>query len=305
MENSKIAQYITQIHINGLQGRVLELPAPKKKSKQILLLYGHHASLERVGGIAEVLNRYGSVTTVDLPGFGGMDSFYKIGKTPTIDNFADYLAAYIKLKFKRRNITIIAMSFSLPIITRTFQKYPDLAKKVDLLVSFAGFVHKDDFKFSKKSYYGLRTLAWVFKWRSTSTLLRYLALNKFVIKNTYRSVSNSHSKMKDASPEELKQRIDYEIKLWQMNDLRTRMITITEMLTLDLCSKKVNLPIWHVETKNDRYFDNDIVEQHLRVIFQDVVRIPIKLAGHMPTVIVSAREASGLIPEKLRKKLRQ
>src|SRR5205085_11669969 len=90
--------YIVPLNINGLEGRVMHLPAPKTKKagqREILFVYGLHSSLERWWGLTQVLNRYGAVTMPDLPGFGGMDSFYTIGKKPTLDNMADYLAAFV------------------------------------------------------------------------------------------------------------------------------------------------------------------------------------------------------------------
>src|ERR1044071_4250114 len=150
MVNTK--KYISPLHVNGMNGRLMRLPAPKGKKRQILLLYGHHASLERLSGLAEVLNAHGSITMPDLPGLGGMDSFYKIGEKPTLDNYADYLASLIKLQYKRRKVTIIAMSFSVPLIVRMMQKYPELARKVEMFVSISGFVRKDEFLFDFKTY---------------------------------------------------------------------------------------------------------------------------------------------------------
>ena len=93
------SDFITPLIINGLHGRVLHIDATKKTAAnlEILLIYGHHASLERMFGIVEDIAQYGNVTVPDLPGFGGMDSFYKIGEKPTLDNLADYLATFIKL----------------------------------------------------------------------------------------------------------------------------------------------------------------------------------------------------------------
>lgn len=124
-----IVDYIQPLNMNGLQGRVLQMPAPKNKNREILFIYGHHSSLERWWGLVQNFNRYGAVTMPDLPGFGGMDSFYKIGEKPTIDNLADYLASFIKMRYKRRRFTIIGMSLGFVIATRMLQRYPDLAKK--------------------------------------------------------------------------------------------------------------------------------------------------------------------------------
>jgi pimeloyl-ACP methyl ester carboxylesterase len=91
--------YIAPIDINNLKGRCLNLPN-KSSSRKILFIYGHHSSLERWWGLMQALNEYGDVTMPDLPGFGGMDSFYKIGKKPTLDNMADYLKKFIKQHYK-------------------------------------------------------------------------------------------------------------------------------------------------------------------------------------------------------------
>ncbi len=93
--------YIVPLNINGLEGRMMRVPAASaKKDREILLVYGHHAMIERWWGLVENLYEYGNVTMPDLPGFGDMDSFYKINRRPDIDAFADYLAAFIKLRYK-------------------------------------------------------------------------------------------------------------------------------------------------------------------------------------------------------------
>lgn len=284
-----------------MDGRQLRLPAPSGKKQEILLLYGHHASIERMSGLAQVLNTHGAVTLPDLPGFGGMDSFYKIGEKPTLDNYADYLASLIKLYYKRRKFTIIATSFSVPLVVYTLQKYPDLSKKVRSFVSLAGFVHRDDFVFNYREYWGLRTLGFVFSRRLPAFLFRHIALTKPVISTAYRLVAGSHSKMKDADVLELKKRIAFEVKLWQMNDVRTRAETYTLMLTLDVCNGgTVNVPAYHITTAEDRYFDHEIVAQHLHVIFPQLEVIPSDIPNHVPTIIATAKEAEVYIPKRIR-----
>src|SRR3982750_849342 len=179
------ADYIVPLNINGLDGRMLHMPAPKNKpsNKEILFVYGHHSSLERWWGLAQVLNRYGAVTMPDLPGFGGMDSFYTIGKKPTIDNLADYLAAFIKLRYKRKKVVIAGMSFGFVVATRMLQRYPELTKKVTLLISIVGFAHKEDFTFSKPRYYGYLWGTRILSRKSPSTFFRYVVLHPYILRN--------------------------------------------------------------------------------------------------------------------------
>lgn len=284
---------------------MLHVPAPKDKKREILLLYGHHASLERMFGIVSNLNSYGAVTTPDLPGFGGMESFYKIGLKPSIDNFADYLAAFIKLRYKRKRITIVAMSFSFVIVTRMLQKYPDIARKTDLLVSSVGFVHHEDFRLPKYQQTGLKLLGRTFQHSLSGFIFRYLLLNGPVIRGFYALFGSAHSKMKDTEDKEVKkQRVDAEIKLWQINDVRTRMQTMADMFSIDLCSGKVNLPVHHVYVDSDRYFNNKVVEQHMSIIYSEFIGLKTTIKGHMPSIVATAKEAEPFVPKKLKKLLK-
>src|ERR1019366_5253595 len=114
---------IFPLNMNGLQGRMLKAPS-KSKSREILMVYGHHVTLERWFGLAEELLRYGGVTMPDLPGFGGMESLHKIGEKPSLDIYADYLASFIKLRYKQRRLTIVAEGFGFLAATRMLQRFP-------------------------------------------------------------------------------------------------------------------------------------------------------------------------------------
>lgn len=303
MSNLKIKKYITELHVNGLNGRILRLPAQKKRNREILLLYGHHASIERMSGFAEVMSRYGAVTMPDLPGLGGMDSFYKIGEKPTLDNYADYLAAIVKLRYKRRRCTIVAMSFAFPLVVRMLQKYPELESKVDILVSTVGFVHYQDFKFNKLQYWALRGLGRLGSYRFISFALKKLLLRESVIRASYKLVEDRHSKLFDADEAERRKRIDFEVKLWKMNDLRTRLYTMNLMLRLNVCTMQLPTNAYHVAPDFDRYFDNHVVEQHMRVIFEKFEIIPTSMPAHAPSIIATAKDAAPYVPPKLRRVL--
>lgn len=301
------ADHILPLNINGLQGRMLHMPAPRPSVKrEILFIYGHHASLERWLGMIEVLNRYGSVTVPDLPGFGGMDSYYKVGQKPTIDALADYLAAFIKWRYKRKKVTIIALSFGFVVTTRMLQKYPELVGKVDILVSMVGFMHRNDFTLSKPRYWAYRLTAEVFSRKPMAAVFRHAALNSVVLRMAYARTYNGKKKFATAANrDEYKRMMDMEIKLWQSNDVRTYMYTSTQFLKLDNTKKQVDLPVWHVTAEVDHYFDNNVIEQHMRVVFKDFYLVETKLQTHAPSVIADAKMFEPLIPPKLRKVLAQ
>ncbi len=291
--------------MNGLRGRMLHMPGPKPNSKEVLFVYGHHSSLERWFGVAQNLNRSAAVTMPDLPGFGGMDSFYKIGQTATIDAFADYLAAFIKLRYKRRKVIIVGMSLGFVMATRMLQRYPDLAKKVELLISYVGFAHYDDFSFTKRRRLLYLATAKVFSLPGFAGFFRHVCLSPLVLRSAYRRTHNAKEKFAGLVDEELDEITKFEIHLWHSNDVRTYMQTSTEFLALDNCKKQVHLPVYHVAMKADRYFNNDVVEQHMRVIFDDYhLLAQLKIGNHAPSVIADAKSAAPFIPPKMHKLLK-
>lgn len=290
--------------MDKLHGRMLVAPAKKSKTnRQILLLYGHHASLERIQGIAEALADYGTVTVPDFPGFGGMESFSRIGEQNTIDAFADYLAAFVKMRYKNRRFTIAGMSFGFIVATRMLQKYPELAKKVDLMVSIVGFTHKDDFKLKKSTLriwkITLRALAfppcrWFFK---------FVILNPIILRLFYAKMPVSKNKFIGLSKEEFKRNINFEIYLWQCNDVKTWLDTAWEMLHVDVTHKKIPLPVHHVSVSGDHYFNGAVVEQHMRIIFEDFIEYRTNMSSHAPSLIADEKTIDSLFPRKLRAQL--
>jgi pimeloyl-ACP methyl ester carboxylesterase len=299
---SNPADFIMPLNMNGLHGRMLQIPArtEAKKSKEILFVYGHHSSLERWWGLMQHLSRYGTVTMPDLPGFGGMQSFYTIGKSATIDNLADYLASFIKLRFRRKRIVVVGMSFGFVIVTRMLQRFPELAGQVDLLVSLVGFAHHDDFSFSKPRYWLYRSFSGFFSIRPTAWFFRYVCLNEHILRLAYARTSNAKHKFEDvASQEEFNKLMDFEVGLWHSNDVRTYMRTTEQFLTFDNCRVRINLPVWHVTAQADHYFSQHRVEQHMRVIFSDFHQVQSSLTNHAPSVIADEAMAAPLVPPEL------
>jgi pimeloyl-ACP methyl ester carboxylesterase len=299
------ADYTLPLYMNGLSGRMLRMPGSARKKREILLIPGVHTSLERMQSFAEYLNRFGAVTLPDLPGFGGMQPFYKIGEKPTLDNQADYLAAFIKLRYKNRRFTIVAQSFGFALVTRMLQKYPEIAKKVDLLISLVGFVHKDDFRWKKRNIFFMKSGSWFFARSIPGTFAKYVLLWPPFIRMTYSLVEDRHPKFKDFPKEDRAERVEFEVGLWQSNDIRTYMQSAVTMFTLDLCNKHVDLPVYHVAVTNDHYFDNLLVEQHMRRIYKDFTQVNTKMPHHVPTVIATAKEVEIFVPPKIRELLRK
>ena len=297
------ADYILPLNINGLQGRMLRLPAKKKGQREILFIYGQHSSLERWWGLAEEFNKFGGVTMPDLPGFGGMTSLYKIGKDASIDNLADYLAAFVKMKYRRRKVTILAMSLGFAVVTRMLQRYPELTKNVDFLGSIVGFGHYEDFVFSKNRRRFYRYASAFFSFKLPAAFFQAAFLQPFYLRRAYKHSRFAKEKLSQLSGDEFKRTMDMEIILWRINDLRTQMKTNNEMFKLDSTNVPIDLPVWHVASKKDRYFDHNKVEEHLRRIFNDFSIAYTNDPNHAPTIIADAKDAAPFIPPELRRKL--
>jgi len=296
--------YIVPLNINGLEGRMLRLPAKRPGQREILFIYGQHSSLERWWGLALEMNKYGALTMPDIPGFGGMTSLYKIGQDASIDNLADYLAAFIKLKYRNKRITILAMSLGFVVATRMLQRYPELTKKVELMASIVGFGHRDDFVFSKKRRFMYRCITAVFSLRLPAAFFQATFLQPFYLRRAYKHSRFAKEKLASLSGDEFKRTMDTEVVLWRINDIRTQMKTNNEMFKLDNTKVMVNTPLFHVASKKDRYFNHVRVEEHLRRIYSDFTIAYTKDPNHAPTIIADAKAAAPFIPDELRKVLR-
>jgi pimeloyl-ACP methyl ester carboxylesterase len=293
--------YISPLAVNKLRGRLLHMPGPVANAPEVLFIYGHHSNLERWQGIMQLINQRAAVTMPDLPGFGGMDSLYSIGKTATLDNLADYLADFIRQRYKPGDrFTVVGMSLGFVIVTRMLQRHPELTAHVKKLISMFGFSHKDDFILppNRRNFFlwGSR----VFALPVMSGMYRALFLNKFVLSRAYHKTPNAREKFKNTTPAEAQENMAFEIKLWQESDLRTYMKTGSEFLTLDNTKTHVGVPVYHVAVAADRYFNNERVRRHFEQIFLKFhLLAELKDASHAPTFVANAKQASGLIPPSL------
>jgi len=297
------AEYILPLYMNGLSGRMMHVPSSTKRQREILLIYGHHAMLERWWGLVENLREYGPVTMPDMPGFGGMQSFSKIGIKPDIDAYADYLAAFIKLRYKRKRVTVIGISFGFVVVTRMLQRYPELAKKIDMLVGEVGFMHEEDIIYSPGVRRFYHYVARFFATRPIAVVIRYVFLSRPIIKFLTNNMPNSKHRFLEVSPEEFESSLDFEVILWQENDVRTHWLTTSEFLKLNNCAKPIKLPVVHIISAGDHYLNNIRVEQHMRQVFSSYKHFLADSKAHVPSVIADKSDMAVLLPDGLRRLL--
>src|SRR5262245_20664352 len=96
------AETIRHIDMNGLVGRMVHITAQSRSDREILFVYDMRSSLEQWLPVARYLSKFANVTAVDLPGIGGMTGFHVVHERPTINTYADYLASFMRLKFRRK-----------------------------------------------------------------------------------------------------------------------------------------------------------------------------------------------------------
>lgn len=303
-KNTKVpADYILPLSIDGLKGRIMHLPAKFAGQREIVFIYGQHSSLERWWGLAQAFNEMGGVTMPDLPGFGGMATLYSIGKDAGVDNLADYLATFFKTKLKPQKVTVVAMSLGFVIATRMLQRHPELKKRVELLVSVVGFSCYGDFIFSSARVRFYRVVCGFFSHRVPAVFFQSVFLQPFYLRRAYKHSRFAKEKLSHLSGDEFKRTMEMEIVLWKINDLRTQMKTNHEMFTLDNRKVPVDLPVYYVASKRDRYFEHTRVEENLKKIFKSVKVFYTTDPNHAPTIIANAEQAAPFIPSGLRTEL--
>jgi pimeloyl-ACP methyl ester carboxylesterase len=300
------ADFISPLIVNGLHGRVMSQPASDpRQHRQILFVYGQHSSIERWWGMIQYLSNFGTVTVPDLPGFGGMDGLYKIGRQPTFDELADYLADFIRQQYDYDQFTVMGLSIGFAVVTRMLQRHPDLTGRVEHIISVVGFAHHDDFVLSKQRQRFYIMACRVFVHRPLNVFMHRVLFSPAVLRRFYHRSFNAREKFADKTGDEFDRTMNMELELWRVNDIRTWLRSTIEMFKLDNTRVKIPLPVIHLSVRKDRYFDAGRVERHYRQIFSDYEHIQLETDSHGPSVIATAEEAAVLIPPRIRQMFSQ
>ncbi|MEO7364496.1 MAG: hypothetical protein ABIV43_03245, partial [Candidatus Saccharimonadales bacterium] len=143
----------------------------------------------------------------------------------------------------------------------------------------------------------------VFATRPVALFIRYGCLNRFVLSNLYTHMWGSKRRFIEVSKADFYANMTFEVELWQKNDVRTHWLTTSEFLRLDNCDRRINMPVWNVPTSGDQYFDNNLIEQHMRVVYTDYVVEVAQSKAHTPPILADKHEMSVLLPPKLRRAL--
>lgn len=273
---------------------MLFLPRAKTSLKsEFLIVYGQNSSIEKWFALADELKEYGNVTMPDLPGFGGMESFYKINEKPSIDNYADYLASFIKLRYRRKKIVIVGLSFGFVVVTRMLQKYPNLTKRVKLLINISGFTNKDDISLTGRQIKLRLLFTKIFSLRMTAQLYRALAYDETIFHLNNKKLAKSGGQFEKL--------LSSELSIRRKSDTRTRMYLSHEMLKLDICQQSIDLAVWSILGEFDELLDLDKTRTHLRAVFSKYHEIKLKKHAHSGIVgVATSDDIVPLIPYNLK-----
>lgn len=304
-----LSKYVEDIELNGLRGRMVNAPARTKSASNlnILLIHGHHSSLERLAGVADLLMDYGNFCHPDMPGFGGMDPMRKVGLKPSVENLADYMAAFVKLHYgSKKKFVIVGYSFGFLVMTRMLQKYPDIRKQCIDVVGLAGLLHSDDIRFTSMRRRFYLASSYIVGSRVGSWVAREIFMRKWFLGSFYTKSHNAKEKFDGLDDSVKADMVDFEVNLWRINDVPTWCDTTREMLRADLITgaEKMDLPVISITVDGDKYFDNKVTEQHMHIVYKDVKVFMAETDKHGGSVVATAKDALPFFPNQLRKHLK-
>lgn len=286
--------YIKPLNMNRLEGRMLRLPI--SHGNEILFVGDLGSDLEYWFGLIRALADFGTVTMPDLPGMGGMDSFYKIGKVPSIDSYSDYLASFFKLRFKRQRIIIVAVGFGFVVATRMLERYPSIKERVKMVISLAGYADFEDFASNKFRLRIYALLAGILRYRPLSIFVHPIILNEGMFRWLFLAKADQ-----SLSPGSLSQ-FKFKLQRLASMDKRSFAAIAYELSRFTNCGGRVDLPVWQVDLPS-LFIDRNKTEQHLCVIFSGFYLLPLNRRVNRYPELRDKRSAAYYLPQALKQRL--
>ncbi len=300
-------EHIKHININGMTGRMIHIPNANAK-KVIFYIHGMHSSAERHYSLCEYLADFGEVYAPDLPGFGGMTSFYKIGLKPTYDSYADYLYSVMKSIKLRPNqqLCFVGLSYGAQLMTRMLQKYPELTSNTQV-VSLIGCGAGTDIKPRRVFKALVIPILHLGASRITYRLLDLLVYNPISSRIILAILVFTSAKARRDSDNHRMDIYRMEYSLWQGDDTRTHANVALSMFNDDLrkySKVKIKAKLHNVISAEDQYFDNEKVAQTFGDLYQKYESATVSLKAHAPSLVAGKDGIAAIFPEKTRKLLK-
>jgi pimeloyl-ACP methyl ester carboxylesterase len=289
------AGMITPLEVRGLRGRMMVHPSRRADGggRTIIFVYGIHASLERFYGVIHFFARFGRVMVPDLPGFGGMEPFYKVGQSPSLDGYGDYLAKFIEQEAPEGELTLVGLSYGFMVITRMLQRHAELHGRVRMILSVMGLALGRDLALKPVvRWLGIAMFA-AGKRQPLAELAQFVMTRPWVLKLSYGA---NHPKMQALAPEERPDFIAFEAFLWRCNDMRTYCSCLEELFRLHDTGARVPLEVQHIDTANDHWLNVRTTERDIRAQYADLTVHHSNLRHHGGTAYTDETEPEVMIP---------
>lgn len=223
---------IKQLTINGLSGRYLS--PSRRAGKNIFLIVGDYkSSIEGLRPIVDLLSKRADVYGFDLPGIGGMESFYRVSRTPTLDNYADYLQSVIKLKFRGKRIVLVGVGSGFAVVTMYLQKTKTSNANIKSVINFGGISHHFDAPTAK------------FEVLATGIVAK---LASFVV---------------------FRFPLEFISKIFNTKNLPTTVYLKSQLFKLDLCNRQIDKSLTAYRPKDNKV-DEKLWAEHLRIAYKNV-----------------------------------
>jgi|GEM_PF-4148783 len=215
--------------MNTLRGRMLRVESSKRK--EILLVYDPAMDLEQILPLATRLSKLGAVTCMDLPGSGGMDSFYTIKSRPGLRQYSEYIASCIKLRYKGKKISMVAIGSGGTLTVRMLQQHTTIASKVSGLVIIDTILDSSDVSLK-------------------SSIVRKVFLHILLFR-PMSFICGLFSKL--SSKQDFRTRLRLELEIASVKVLDTRLLIRT-----------------HAVLVSNKAFDLKVWKEHLKIVFKNV-----------------------------------
>lgn len=288
------AEYLFIRKVRGRSYRYAYLPNPRSKL-QIVFVNGHHSNIERVYPLLEYLHKFGTVYCPDLPGFGKSEPFRT--RRPGLEQEADFLHYFCKRHLTEEPVVLIGASMGFMVGTLCLMKHPKMQDQCKGVVNIAGFVTSDSLRFSSRRMGVFRRFTgWMSRRWVARSIQRHLFNQKWLMR---RFVEQSLIK-KDYRNFSEEQKIiarEFDLQLWQENDLYTHFSTLHDILHLDITGEKIRIPLYAIYTKHDKYIKSEGFARSLKRVYPNSRVIRYGLKGHAPVYVASMKEYTKLIPQ--------
>jgi pimeloyl-ACP methyl ester carboxylesterase len=269
-------------------------------TRVFIIVYGQHASLERLEPLIAIFRTYGDVYAVDNPGFGGMEPAYKVGKYPDLTFQARHLQSFISQHIPDdRHLTIIGISYGFQIVAQLLNDYPNLQGRTEEVINMVGCLsyRELDMPLSYKIPL-IYLLAFPGRTWLGSRVFKLIARRKVIIA-VYLLTKPIQVKLRGVSRQQAITYADEQARLWVDNDPRTHGAAAWDFVTKnDVSHLRLHVNAIHLSVPGDHIIDSERVKRSMEQVFDRVHSFDIALDNHAP-LDLSADDIEAIIPKGL------